>query len=66
MFIGNAGGTVVAGSGAPPAGTVVISCEEDRREFSKPKFEGLLVLRDDHLLTCVMRQELQTDEGRLT
>ena len=48
-----------------PAGTVVISCEEDRRDFSKPRFSGLPVLRDDHLLTCVMRQELQTDEGRL-
>ena len=47
------------------AGTVVISCEEDRRDFSKPRFSGLPVLRDDHLLTCVMRQELQTDEGRL-
>lgn len=66
VIIGNAGGAVVGGSGALPAGTVVISCEEDRRDFSKPRFSGLPVLRDDHLLTCVMRQELQTDEGRLT
>ena len=65
VIIGNAGGAVVGGSGALPAGTVVISCEEDRRDFSKPRFSGLPVLRDDHLLTCVMRQELQTDEGRL-
>ena len=66
VIIGNAGGAVVGGSGALPAGTVVISCEEDRRDFSKPRFSGLPVLRDDHLLTCVMRQELQTEEGRLT
>ena len=65
VIIGNAGGAVVSGRGALPPGTVVISREEDRRDFSKPRFSELPVLRDDHLLTCVMRQELVTDEGRL-
>ena len=65
MIITSAGGTVVTSS-TPPAGTLVVSCEEDRREFTKLAAKGLLVLRADHVLTCVMRQELQTEEGQLS
>ena len=70
LIISNAGGELVPVGlpGGPPADTLVISCEADRREFSKILLKGLghTVLEDGHLLTCVMRQELQTSEGRLT
>ena len=67
LIVRCAGGEVVekppgAGGGA----CVVISTEEERGAWAKlARLRGVTVLKAEHLLTCVLRQELDLSAGRL-
>ena len=62
-IIENAGGAIVKKS--PPEGTIVVASAKDEREYKPLLKKGLTVLKFEHLMTCVLQQELNTDEGRL-
>ena len=71
LIIEAAGGTVLgkaptAAQAAKGAQAVVVSTEAEKRTWAPlAKIEGVQVIRAEHLLTCVLRQELAIGAGDL-